>query len=310
MKDKISIIVAIYNVEAYIKQCLDSLINQSYKNIEIICIDDGSPDNSKTIIEKYISKDNRIKLIQQVNQGLSSVRNNGIYNASGKYIYFIDGDDFIPSNYLENHINAIKKSDFKVSHSPSYINYYGENDPKNNEINIHNNDAFKTNNITHSTWSKVFDLEFLKLTKIEFTPGRLYEDYEFWNKYIANINKIAFVKNTPYYYRQRPNSIIDNSKSTKKYNNQIILCIQSIHTYFTNNKTELTFKPLYISLLNDHLYYHQKKHRLRFILETRKLLRSLDPDFKSLIQPSCKSTYVRFTSCNVISLIIKSYLKK
>lgn len=100
MKEKqksplISIIVPVYNVEKYLSQCLDSLIYQTYKNIEILCVNDGSLDNSKNILDKYLLKDNRIKVINQKNQGLSAARNTGIAHANGKYIMFVDSDDWL-----------------------------------------------------------------------------------------------------------------------------------------------------------------------------------------------------------------------
>ena len=91
----ISIIVPVYNVEKYLAECLDSLINQTYQYIEIICVNDGSVDNSKSILEEYASKDYRIKIINQNNQGLSAARNPGMREASGKYIMFVDSDDWI-----------------------------------------------------------------------------------------------------------------------------------------------------------------------------------------------------------------------
>ena len=99
---KISIIVPIYNTEKYLKQCLDSIINQTYQNLEIICINDGSTDNSLDTLKTYIKKDSRIKLIDQKNQGLSNVRNQGLKKATGEYISFVDSDDEIKPTFIES----------------------------------------------------------------------------------------------------------------------------------------------------------------------------------------------------------------
>lgn len=302
---KVSIIIAVYNVEKYIVECVESIINQTYTNLEIICINDESPDNSIKKIEPYLKVDSRIRIINQKNKGLSSVRNTGIKSATGKYIYFIDGDDFISNNYISAMVNSIEKDRSKIAHNPNYIEYFNKNHNSNKHINIHTVDAFKTNNITHSTWSKLFDLDFLREIKLTFKEHILYEDYEFWNRYIAHINNIAFCEIGLYYYRQRENSIIDQSKNNKFYNNQILICIDSIYEYYSQNK-ELNFKPLYISLVNDHLYYQKRKHRLKFILETRDLLKKFNPDFIDLIMPSCKKTYKKFTSYKILTLILKS----
>ena len=95
MSHTVTVVIPIYNVEKYLEQCLDSVINQTYKDIEIICINDGSTDNSITNLEKYALSDNRIKIISQTNQGISAARNAGIKVATGKYITFLDSDDFL-----------------------------------------------------------------------------------------------------------------------------------------------------------------------------------------------------------------------
>ena len=110
MKDKISIIVPVYNVEKYLSECLDSIINQSYKNIEIILINDGSTDSSLEICQKYQKNDKRIKLISQANKGLSISRNNGMKIATGKYIMFVDSDDIIHSRMIEVLYKEIKNN--------------------------------------------------------------------------------------------------------------------------------------------------------------------------------------------------------
>lgn len=107
---KVSIIIPIYNVEQYLAQCLDSVINQTYKNIEIICVNDCSLDNSFRILDEYSKNDKRIKIINRENNGgLSAARNTGLDNASGKYIYFLDSDDWIDLDYIEKMLNAADK---------------------------------------------------------------------------------------------------------------------------------------------------------------------------------------------------------
>lgn len=109
MDSLISIIVPVYNTENYLEKCLYSLVNQTYKNIEIIIIDDGSPDNSMNIIQKFVLADNRVKVISQKNQGLSGAKNTGMNNANGDYIMFIDSDDWIEIDTCEKAINASEK---------------------------------------------------------------------------------------------------------------------------------------------------------------------------------------------------------
>lgn len=105
-KIKISVIVPVFNAEKYLKMCLNSLVSQTLKNIEIICIDDGSTDNSLAILDKFKSKDNRIKIIKQKNYGVSMARNNGISEAQGEYIGFVDADDWVDKDFFEKLYNA------------------------------------------------------------------------------------------------------------------------------------------------------------------------------------------------------------
>ena len=101
MKPKVSVIIPVYNTEKYLRQCLDSVIHQSLREIEIICVDDGSTDSSARILEKYRAEDARIKMIHQGNAGLSAARNTGLRAARGEYVYFIDSDDYVETNALE-----------------------------------------------------------------------------------------------------------------------------------------------------------------------------------------------------------------
>lgn len=108
MKDFISIIIPIYNVEKYLSQCIDSVLNQTYKNLEIILVDDGSPDHCGEICDEYVKKDNRIKVIHKKNAGLGEARNTGLQAATGEYIYFIDSDDWIESDMLQTLLREMK----------------------------------------------------------------------------------------------------------------------------------------------------------------------------------------------------------
>ena len=115
MKEKISVIVAIYNIEQYLVKCIESLINQTYDNLEIILMDDGSTDASGEICDEYAKMDKRIKVVHQKNQGLSVVRNNGIKMATGKYVILVDGDDFVERKYVERLFRQLDKNDADIA---------------------------------------------------------------------------------------------------------------------------------------------------------------------------------------------------
>ena len=113
---KISIIVPIFNIEKYLSRCLDSILEQTYKNLEVILVDDGSVDNSGMIADKYARKDQRIKVIHQVNQGVSAARNTGIDLATGDYIGFVDGDDYIEPDMYEILMRIIEEQQVDIAH--------------------------------------------------------------------------------------------------------------------------------------------------------------------------------------------------
>ena len=123
MKDLISVIIPVYNVEKYINRCVDSVIHQSYTNLEIILVDDGSPDNCPTICDNYSKQDSRIKVIHKKNGGLSDARNVGIEHSKGKYITFIDSDDYISNDYVEILYKLITKYNSKIAVADNYIFY-------------------------------------------------------------------------------------------------------------------------------------------------------------------------------------------
>ena len=106
-KGKVSVIVPVYNVGKYLEECLNSIINQTYKNIEMVIVNDGSTDNSLDIIEKFKNKDNRIKLINQINKGVSVARNIGLLNSTGNYIFFVDPDDYIEIDCINKLVEKI-----------------------------------------------------------------------------------------------------------------------------------------------------------------------------------------------------------
>ncbi|MDO4379127.1 MAG: glycosyltransferase family 2 protein [Erysipelotrichia bacterium] len=124
--NKVSIIVPVYKVEPYILRCVDSLVNQTYKNIEIILVDDGSPDNSIDLVKENYN-DERIVIVRQSNQGSGQARNNGIKRAVGQYLFFVDGDDFIEENTLELMINRLEEDNSSLVIC-DYYKYFTDDD--------------------------------------------------------------------------------------------------------------------------------------------------------------------------------------
>ncbi len=212
---KISVIVPVYNMEKYLNKCLDSLVNQTFKDIEILVINDGSTDKSKKIIESYAKKYKNIKAYDKENGGLSDARNYGLRKASGDYISFIDSDDYISLDMYEKMYDKAISKDYDMVVCD--VNYIYENSDKTEIVSSHiKND---TTNIKETmlsiypvAWNKLFKKELFK-TGIEFKKGIWFEDVEFIYRMLPYIKSIGVVKEAMYQYLQREGSI---SKSTDK----------------------------------------------------------------------------------------------
>ena len=136
-EDLISIVIPVYKVEKYLEKCIESIINQTYKNLEIIIVDDGSPDNCPQMCDEFAKSDKRIKVIHKENGGLSDARNAGIDIATGKYITFVDSDDYITNDYVEYMYNLIKKYNTKIATCETQVVHI-ESDEENQEQFIEN----------------------------------------------------------------------------------------------------------------------------------------------------------------------------
>ncbi|MBQ8163799.1 MAG: glycosyltransferase [Clostridia bacterium] len=222
--DLISIIVPVYKVEKYLKECIDSILNQTYKNFELILIDDGSPDNSGKICDEYAEKDNRIKVIHKENGGVSSARNTGLDNTSGEYITFIDSDDFVDKRYLEVLYSTLKENDTNISicrfakYTHSSFIIFNEIFPE--KINISFNDkyflnffaryfSFK-NNIFGSACRTLFKKDIINNFRFS-NDIKISEDLLFIVNVVYNSQSISFTNEALYFYR------IDNTSASTSY---------------------------------------------------------------------------------------------
>lgn len=212
----ISVIVPIYNVEEYIKKCIDSIINQSYKNIEILLIDDGSTDKSGIICEKYREIDKRIRVIHQSNKGLSNARNVGINKATGNLLSFVDGDDYVDKNYLKELKNNmdICKSDisicnyYRVKDNNIYIPYIFNNNfiCRGKEKYNYLEGEFTT--ITTIAWNKLYKKKLFN--NLKYPENKIFEDAYIICELLKNANIISYLNKPLYYYVYRSNSIVCN----------------------------------------------------------------------------------------------------
>lgn len=257
MNETISVIIPVYNVEKYIKKCIDSVINQTYKNLEIILIDDGSKDNSPQICDEYAKKDNRIKVIHKENEGQSVARNLGLDIATGRYIGFVDSDDYIKENMFETlYKNMIKyDADISICNIIKLNETLNENVEKYNEIEIYNkNDLMKQllkQHITNYLYNKLYKREVWE--DIRLPKGKILEDMAVMYKLIEKANKIVATNKTEYYYFIRNDSSISqvNIKVTKDLKD----AVNNRYIYLSNRMPEV-LDLLNMTRLENIIQYH------------------------------------------------------
>ena len=214
MEELVSIVIPIYNVEQYLEECIKSVIMQTYTTLQIILVDDGSTDNSGEIADNFVKEDKRIQVIHKKNGGLSDARNYGIELATGKYITFIDSDDYVENTYIEKLYNAIKKNNTKVSQcNISKVNNqnevieeigYNVNEVKNTKKML--KEIYSQHWIENTVvWNKMYLTELFK--DIRYPIGKIHEDEFITYKILYNVKEIALVNEHLYNYRENVNSI-------------------------------------------------------------------------------------------------------
>lgn len=208
---KVSVIIPVYGVEKYIEKCLDSLVNQTLEDIEIIVVNDGSPENEQEIIDKYVKKyPKKIKSFIKENGGQGSARNFGIEKASGEYIGFVDSDDYVDVTMFEKLYNKTKEKDYDIVS----CNYYSVNEYYKiigeDKQGIINNKKDMFFGII-AVWNKIYKSDILKKNKIIFREKVRYEDVDYILKCIINSSSFGLVDEALYFYLLRPGSAMNNN---------------------------------------------------------------------------------------------------
>ena len=260
----ISIIVPAYNVEDYLPRCLDSIIDQTYPNIEIVLVDDGSTDSTGKICDEYAIKDSRIKVIHRVNGGLSAARNSGLELANGDYIGFVDSDDYIDANmyaslnkYMEQFGADIANCGYyEIGDNAFKRSFTGEITELDGEealqiYALEENDKY----ISNSVWNKLFKKEILD--GLRFVEGRSCEDLVFTGQALSKAKKVVYI-DTPYYYYiiDRVGSIMnDNKVVTRRLDDMIPLTYEQIEL-FRQKGFERAARMDEYKLIKKILYYY------------------------------------------------------
>jgi len=212
---KVSIIVPAYNVENYIEKCLQSLVNQTLQEIEIIVVNDGSTDGTKKAIESFILKyPEKIKYLEKENGGLSDARNYGLPEAQGKYIGFVDSDDYVEESMFEEMYKKAEEENSDMVECDFIWEYPNKNRIDIGRIYKNKKEAFIYARVV--AWNKLIKRETLENAEIKFPKGLRYEDTEFFYKLLPSLNKISFVKKPMVHYIQRNNSIANTQNERVK----------------------------------------------------------------------------------------------
>lgn len=274
MSSLISIIVPIYNAESFLPECIESILKQTYKDFELLLINDGSHDNSAKICEQYGNYDSRIRYFEKSNEGVSAARNIGLKYASGQYVTFIDSDDIVKSDYLQSLIDN-NNSDLVVSGFISLHNNQIMREVKfpNLTIDLSKNSSILDKVLTFGTpWAKLFKLEILRKYNIQFNSKlSLHEDHLFYFEYIKHIHSITTTDKVQYIYINRSNGQSLSRDLKHKSQNKFLaynLLNSTLKEILANNKINNSTVPqtlnfiirIFISYINLAIYEKKDIH--------------------------------------------------
>lgn len=274
---KLSIIVPVYNVEKYLPKCLESLIKQTLKDIEIICVNDGSMDNSLAILKEFASKDSRIRIIDNQHQGVAKTRNTGIEQSTGEYIGFVDSDDYIDIDFFEKLYNSATKSNSDIAIASilkhkKFFNIYNAKYTK-EETAITIQDKIKLcedkKHFFFYAWNKIYHSGFIKENNIKFSEGQIYEDVMFAIKALYYSNKIISVYGTKYHYIEHENSLTKYKDKTGEKEHDLIKAYSELQEFCNSKNIEIPERLNYYTKENFgfifNLYEGKYQKKIQFL---------------------------------------------
>ncbi len=262
--EKISVIIPVYNVEQYLRRCLESIICQTYRNLEIILINDGSTDESLSICEEFVNQDSRIRLINQENRGLAAVRNRGIQEATGELLSFIDSDDYVDENFIENLYECLIKNGAdicvsNVQYENTKTTYYLIKDTYSDKRVLNRFEIMKeylnpTGGIGNYIVNKLYKRQLFY--GIKFPENELFEDAATMFKILNNVNRAVIEKDTNYHYCLRDGSITE--KYSPENNNVDLLKVNKSKAYFICENFPQLSSQVFYQYLTAFLWYTNK----------------------------------------------------
>lgn len=310
---KISFIVPVYNTEKYLKKCIESIINQSYKNIEIIIINDGSRDKSKEIIQEYVNNYDFIFSFNKENGGLSDARNFGVTKVTGDYILFVDSDDFIDKylvekclNYIESDYDLVKFKTIKVNEKYEQIEKIGgpcfEN--KNGEeafLALYDNDV-----MMQPAWLYFYKIEFWNKNKFEYPVGKIHEDFARTALIILKAKKVASIDFYGYFYVQSKKSITRGNNEEKVFKSAMDMIdhydymLEKIKEYEINDYVKSVLKIYYTNCILLKVLELNSENQKKYIIEIRK---------RKIINNIKATNFKQLLKRIILKINIKWYLK-
>lgn len=338
-QELVTVVIPIYNVEKYLDRCLNSVVNQTYKNLEIILVDDGSPDKCPKMCEKWATKDQRIKVIHKENTGLGMARNTGIENATGKYICFFDSDDYIALNTIEKAYNLVQRTEAEIVLFGSYTvnlenkvikslipttdkEVYESNEIQSillPDILSVNPNTGKKSNLNVTAWSCLYSMNLINKTNWRFVSERQYISEDLYSLLILykSVKKVAILKEGLYYYCINETSLtqtfrIDRYEKTKFCHDACQNLCEELN-YKEDIKERLNFRHLtnvvvcLKKIVNSSNKTKEKKNMVKEIIK--------DPHFQSIVhtlnlKKGALQKYIfikaaRWKMCNVVYFLLR-----
>ncbi len=319
----VSVVLPIYNVEKYLEKCIETVVNQTYKSLEIILVDDGSPDNCPVICDKWAEKDDRIKVVHKQNAGLGMARNTGIENATGEYICFFDSDDFVDLKTIEKAYSSIEK------HSADIVCFgFNSVDSNGNLIcehiptppkNVFEGEEVQTEflpnliyslptdnwNLNMSSWTAMFSMKLIRKNSWKFVSERevLSEDIYSLIELYKYVNKVAVLNEAFYFYRENDKSLSRTYRKDrferviKCYEQTYGLCCREDLCHETKNRVTLTFLSNTIAAMKQismsDMSFKDKMKELKTILGNKTLFCALHD--RRLISRDSKNRRILFS---------------
>lgn len=298
-KGVVSVLLSIYNVEEYLEECLDSLLRQSYTNLEIVCVDNGSPDGCATILERYAVKDNRIKIVTLTeNKKLCGGRNAGLDHATGEYICFVDPDDWVEEDYIKSMVDAIETKrdpdgnkynlivnynfkNYMVVNNKNKILYDGNMFSGNVSLEEYNRTVYK---VIVPMWCRLYRHEFIKKYNIKFLEGFQLDDIPYVYKYLAHMNHFYAINENEYIKSSYWRRLISKDGSLTvdvSFNNmEVPKCLDDLYNYLKSRNLEHKVKIPFYLLFTQCFPRHKDMPRYYQCFKT--LLKKMEDDIKNL----------------------------